>query len=415
MKTAQNNIKRLAIIGGGAAGFFAAANLAESLPDLEISIYEASRKFLAKVEISGGGRCNVTHSCFDLAKLSESYPRGRHELRGPFSRFSPSETIEWFEARFVSLKTEDDGRMFPITDSSQTIIDCLQKSVARGNISLNTGVAVRSVTTDIDKFNLELADGEIREVDFVLLASGSSKSGYNIARSLGHNITECAPSLFTFKSKDIRLQDLAGVSFQDAQLTLKSANQKTFRQSGPVLITHWGLSGPAVLKLSAFAARELASSDYQAGLTINWIGNVSEQNARDKLSSLRKPLAKKEIGSNPQFSLTRRFWEKLLTFSEIPLQLHFFELSNQQINKLAEVLTKSEIQIEGKGEFKEEFVTCGGVSLREIDFHRFESKLVPNLFFAGEVLDIDGITGGFNFQAAWTGGWLVAEAIRERV
>lgn len=407
--------KKLAVIGGGAAGFFTTANLAEDCSNLKISIFESGRNFLTKVGISGGGRCNVTHNCFDKIKFSEAYPRGKHELIGPFSHFSAYETIEWFAQRGVELIAESDGRMFPSTNRSETIIECLNKSVNFNNVSLNLELGVKSVIRQGHQFILELTDGRTEKVDYLLLATGSSKSGYKIASSLGHSITECSPSLFTFKSSDIRFKELAGTSFQDVHLQLKTSEKKVFKQQGSLLITHWGLSGPTVLKLSSFAARELAKCNYQAILYINWIAGISEDSAREKLGNLRKSLAAKEIGANPQFLLTRRFWEALLTFSGIPLNLHFFELSNQQLLKLCTVLTKSEVEINGKGEFKEEFVTCGGINLKEINFHCFESKIVPNLFFAGEILDIDGITGGFNFQAAWTGGWLVAKTIKERL
>lgn len=402
--------KTVAIVGGGAAGFFAAANIAEHYPDLKILIFESSKKILAKVEISGGGRCNVTHGCFDSGKLVEAYPRGRNELRGPFSHFSPQETIKWFSERGITLKTEADGRMFPESDSSQTIIDCLKQAVNFPNVNLLTNKAVKSVSLSGKRFDLHLSDNQLETVDYLLLATGSSKSGHALAASLGHHITACAPSLFTFKCEDSRLSGLAGVSFNNASLSLEAVPGKFFKQQGPMLITHWGLSGPAILKLSAFAARELATCSYKASLLINWL-SLDQNIVREELNHLKKSSAAKQIGANPAFNLTRRFWESILAYCEIPLKLHFFELPTQQINKLVDCLTRSQIEVIGKGEFKEEFVTCGGVDLKEVNFKSFESKKVANLFFAGEILDIDGITGGFNFQAAWTGGWLASQAI----
>lgn len=410
----KNSSNQIAIVGGGAAGCFAAANLAELCPNTEISIYESSSRLLSKVEVSGGGRCNVTHNCFDGGELSKSYPRGGQELRGPFSRFQPSDTIRWFKERGVELKTEADGRMFPVTDSSKTIMECLLRSADSNNVNIYRKKALQTITKTDDLFELKFSDGESTHAKYVMLATGGSRTGHDLAASLGHSITECAPSLFTFKSKDNRILDLAGISFPNSQVKLSMGDGPTFQQKGPVLITHWGLSGPAILKLSAFAARELFSAKYRAKVLINWIGEASFEECFDALTRARSELGRKEIGAHPQFLLTKRFWERIVSYCDISLQSKFSEVSNPKIQKLSEVLTRSEIEIDGKGEFKEEFVTCGGVNLKEIDFRAMESKLVPNLFFGGEILDIDGITGGFNFQAAWTAGWITAQSISSR-
>jgi predicted Rossmann fold flavoprotein len=408
--TKENN--KLAIIGAGAAGFFAASSLANDCPNLQITIFEASTKILSKVLISGGSRCNVTNNFFDLSKLSDFYPRGHAELRGAFSRFSNEDTVEWFATRNVALKVEEDSRMFPVTDSSQTIVDCLCAVLEEQNVKLLRQTPVRSIVTVANGFELELDNNTKEYFDFVLLATGSNKAGHAMATSLGHSISECAPSLFTFKIADRRIQGLSGVSFAKAELTLELENKKSFQQTGPVLITHWGLSGPAVLKLSALAARELAASAYQANLKVKWVGDYKHTDCTDKLMQLRKSLPAKAISAHPQFGLTRRFWESLVDYAEIKADLKFADLSNKQLDRLVEILLKSDLKVSGKGEFKEEFVTCGGVNRKEIDFKSFQSKLVPNLFFAGEILDIDGITGGYNFQAAWTGGFLVAQEIK---
>lgn len=398
--------RRVAIIGGGAAGYFAAINCAEQLEG-KVTIFEAGSKPLAKVAVSGGGRCNVTHNCFEPRELVKSYPRGGRELLGPFHRFHARHTVDWFEERGVYLKAEDDGRMFPITDSSQTVIDCLTQ-VAKGNgVELRTKTGVSKVTRLPDgKFSMALTTGEEEVVDAVIFATGGSRGGYTLVEGLGHTITECAPSLFTFKISDHRLSDLSGVSFPSASLTLTAEGAKPFYQRGPLLITHWGLSGPAVLKLSAWAARELARTKYRAKLKINWLGDMKEDHCLEELRVMKERHPQRTVVGNPLFSLSKRFWESLCAYAEISSSLKHADLSKKNSLQLANLLTASELEIQGKGEFKEEFVTCGGVELSEVDFRTMQSKKVENLYFAGEVLDIDGITGGFNFQNAWTTGFI---------
>jgi len=400
----ESRIYNLAVIGGGAAGFFAALNSSSS----ETIILEGTTKLLSKVRVSGGGRCNVTHSCFDPRELIKKYPRGSRELLGPFNRFQPKDTVEWFSERGVALKTEEDGRMFPVSDSSETIIDCfLNESKSRG-IEIKLQTRVTELNKEGDLFLLKTKSEEIIRAKNVLLASGSSEGGHALAESLGHSITPLAPSLFTFKIAHPLLQGRAGISFPNAELELKCSGGEVFKDRGPLLITHWGVSGPAPLRLSAWAARELCRDDYQATLKVSWIGESVEA-ISEILKGERIKNPKKLVRNLPIFPVPGRFWERIA--EDLPRDISCSELSNKHIHYLATTLSALELAVDGKGEFKEEFVTCGGVKLSEIDFKNFESKLVPGLFFAGEILDIDGITGGFNFQAAWTAGWHVGQAV----
>jgi predicted Rossmann fold flavoprotein len=386
----------LAIIGGGAAGFFAAANLR---PGVRSVILEGSARPLSKVAISGGGRCNVTHACFDPAELIRSYPRGGKELRGPFSRFQPRDTMEWFESRGVPLKIEEDGRVFPVSDSSQSIIDCLMSDCSEIRLKSR----VEAVNKQDGRFVLELKDGQRLEAENLLLCTGSGSKGHWLAQSLGHSLTDLAPSLFTFRIEDKLISGLPGISFQDCSLSLQ-VGQKRFKTRGAVLITHWGLSGPAVLRLSSLAARELYATGYSATLTVDWLSSSIEE----RLIACRR---EKKLLRKLSPGLPGRFWERLLEIAGIDQDLPASQLSNNQIRAVEALLRCSHLQVEGKGEFKDEFVTCGGVSLSEVNLKTMESKLVPGLYFAGEVLDIDGITGGFNFQAAWSTAWHVAQGI----
>jgi len=400
------------IIGGGAAGFFAAIAAAEGQPSAQITILEAARSPLTKVRISGGGRCNVTHACFDSALLVQHYPRGNKALRGPFTCFQAKDTVEWFAQHGVPLKTEADGRMFPVTDDSATVVECLMQAARAAGVELRTGAVVQQVSRGNHGFTISLKSGETLDCDRLVLATGSSLQGYAIARQLGHQIESPVPSLFTFQIRDARLQDLAGVSVPSARLRLQVSGQPPLEQIGPVLITHWGLSGPAVLKLSAWGARLLHDADYQASLQINWLAQSNPEKIRQQLITVRSQLARRQIATNCPVLLPRRLWERLVATAEIAATSRWSELSNQGLNRLLQELTQANYAITGKGAFKEEFVTCGGVAPKEVDFKTMESRICPGLYLVGEVLDIDGVTGGFNFQSAWTTGWIAGQSVR---
>lgn len=400
-------------MGGGAAGFFGAIAAATN-PHTRVVLLEAGRAPLAKVRISGGGRCNVTHACFDPAVFVQNYPRGNKALRGPFSKFQARDTVEWFARRGVELKTEADGRMFPITDDSATIANCLLEAARNTGVEIRTGTPVERARCLLGpQFEIKLKSGEVLQGDRLLLATGSSPQGHRIAKSLGHSIVTPVPSLFTFNLKDERLEGLAGVSVANVRLRLidkDSGKSSNLEQTGPILVTHWGISGPAVLKLSAWGARFLSDRRYKASLLINWLPQYNPEELRGQLQDMRGK-EKKAIANSCPFSLPRRLWESLLRAGAIDSQQRWAELSNKSINRLVGELARGEYEIIGKGVFKEEFVTCGGVSLKEVNFKTMESRLCPGLYFAGEVLDIDGVTGGFNFQSAWTTGWLAGGAI----
>jgi hypothetical protein len=398
------------VIGGGAAGFFGAIACAQAHPHTQVTLLEASRQPLAKVRISGGGRCNVTHACFDPSGLVQNYPRGGKALRGAFSRFQAQDTVNWFADQGVKLKTEADGRMFPITDSSETIVDCLMKAASSAGVEVRTGAAVASVVRQPDKFELALKSGDLL-CDRVLLATGSSQIGYQIATALGHQIKPPVPSLFTFNVLDNRLRDLAGVSMDSVSLRL-SVDGSQLEQTGPLLITHWGLSGPAVLKLSAWGARVLHDCQYQATLLINWLPQYNAETLRQQLLLVKSEYSKKVIALHRGIDkMPHRLWQYLVSRVGIGGEDRWAGLSNKTLNLLIQELTQGQYLIQGKGVFKEEFVTCGGVNLKEVNFKTMESRCCPGLYFAGEILDIDGVTGGFNFQSAWTTSWLAGQAI----
>lgn len=401
------------MIGGGAAGFFGAIVCAEAHPHAQVTLLEAARDPLAKVRISGGGRCNVTHACFDPALLVQHYPRGGKALRGAFSRFQAKDTIAWFEARGVGLKTEADGRIFPVTDDSATIVNCLMNTATRAGVKIRTGVAVKSLTRREEGFHLVLKGGEELQAEQVLLATGSGPQGYAIAQSLGHAISPPVPSLFTFTVPDPRLKNLAGVSVQTAHLRLQAGSHKPLEQMGAVLITHWGVSGPAVLKLSAWGARVLSEQQYRATLTVNWLPQYNPETLRQDLLKVKSQLPRRSLSGNCPVPIPRRLWDQLASYVGIGAEVRWAEVSNKHLNSLIQELTRGEFKITGKGAFKEEFVTCGGVNLKEVDFKTMESRCCPGLYLAGEVLDIDGVTGGFNFQSAWTTGWLAGQAMGE--
>lgn len=400
---------KVVVIGGGAAGFFGAIACAEAHPQAQVTLLEAAREPLAKVRISGGGRCNVTHACFEPGVLVQNYPRGSKALRGAFSRFQAQNTVEWFTQRGVKLKTEADGRMFPITDDSGTIVRCLMQAAQEAGVKLWTGAAVQSVVKEAGQFKVALKSGEPLASDRVLLATGSNPQGYAIAKSLGHTIVPPVPSLFTFNVIDPRLRELAGVAVSSVQVRLQ-VEGKSLEQAGPLLITHWGLSGPAVLKLSAWGARVLHDRHYQATLLINWLPQFNGETLRQQLLAVKSQLLQRAIGSSCPVPVPRRLWEYLLLRIEISLDLRWAELSNKALNGLIQELVRGEYSVAGKGVFKEEFVTCGGVALKEVDFKTMESRCCPGLHLVGEILDVDGVTGGFNFQSAWTTGWLAGQA-----
>jgi predicted Rossmann fold flavoprotein len=403
---------KIVVIGGGAAGFFGAIACAESNLYAQVTLLEASRQPLAKVRISGGGRCNVTHACFEAGELVQNYPRGGKALQSAFTRFQPQDTIAWFADHAVNLKTEADGRMFPITDSSETIVDCLMKAAKVSEVELCTGTSVVSVKRlPSNEFEILLKSGEIKKCDRLLLATGSSPVGYKIAQEFGHQIEPPVPSLFTFNISDPALRALAGVSVKPVQLRLSVNGKPQLAQTGPLLITHWGLSGPAVLKLSAWGARLLHESCYQATLLINWLPNLQQEEVRQKILAVKTEWAKKAIALHRGVELPHRLWQYIIARADITTEDRWAGISNKTLNQLVQELTQGQYLITGKGVFKEEFVTCGGVSLKEVNFKTMESKLVPGLYFAGEILDIDGITGGFNFQSAWTTAYLAGHAM----
>jgi len=402
---------KIIIIGGGAAGFFAAITAAITHSRALIILLEAGREFLTKVRISGGGRCNVTHHCFEPSQLVQYYPRGGKALRGAFSRFQPKDTIAWFKSRDITLKTEADGRMFPITDDSATIANCLLATAKEYGVNLRPNSPVKSLQKIENQFCIELKNGEILKGDRVLIATGSNPMGYRWAKELGHQVQEPVPSLFTFNIKDPRLTDLAGIAVENVRVSLVNSEQKKLEQIGPLLITHWGVSGPAILKLSAWGARLLHDHQYQMPLIINWLPNYNRETLQAILLETKQSQPRKQVLTVSPVEIPKRLWQSLVTFIGIDSKIVWADLSKKSLNNLLIELLQGEYLIKGKGVFKEEFVTCGGVNLGEINFKTMESKKCPGLFFAGEVLDIDGVTGGFNFQSAWTTGWLAGQAI----
>jgi predicted Rossmann fold flavoprotein len=401
----------IAIIGGGAAGFFAAITCAEHYPHARITLCEAGKAPLSKVKISGGGRCNVTHACFEPSLLVQFYPRGGKALRGAFSRFQPEDTIAWYRQRGVELKTESDGRMFPVTDDAMTIVNCLQDRAIELGIKVWTEAAVSDIKSIDGKFAVYLKSGRELTFDRVLLATGSNPLGIKWARSLGHQIIPAVPSLFTFNIKDPRLEGLAGVSVKSARVELPAAGKNNLVQTGGLLVTHWGVSGPAILKLSAWGARFLSDNRYQAKLIINYLPDLTSDRLRQSLLDNKINNPQKTIYNSCPLPLPHRLWESIASYIEIDRQDRWANLSNKTLDRLLVEIHRGEYQIKGKSSFKEEFVTCGGVDLQSVDFKTMSSKVHPHLYFAGEILDIDGVTGGFNFQSAWTTGYLAGMAI----
>lgn len=400
---------QLAIVGGGAAGVFSAISAIEANPRLKVVLLERAQMLLSKVKISGGGRCNVTHSCFDPRELIKNYPRGSKELLGPFTKYQPKDVVQWFENKGVRLKRESDGRMFPTTDSSQTIIDCLIK--AADGVQIEKGKEVQSITKEDPYFLIQLKSGERLQASSILLATGSQTGGFELAKTLGHTIVEPVPSLFTFNVPDSPLNSLSGIAVENAKASLPEFKREF---TGPLLITHFGFSGPAILKLSAFAAREFYACDYYTPLIIDWIPGIKDKRVFEVILSRKNDCPGKAVSQDSLFHLPKKLWKTFIEISGIDAGLTWSRLTKVQGNELILKLKKSCFQISGKTTYKQEFVTCGGIRLSEVNFQTMESKHLPGLYFAGEILDLDGITGGFNFQAAWTTGWLAGNAIARK-
>jgi len=403
-------MKKVIIIGGGAAGFFTAINAKEMNPELDITILEKGKEVLQKVKISGGGRCNVTHACFEPKELVQFYPRGEKELLGPFHQFMTGDTFEWFENNGIPLKIEKDNRVFPESNSSQTIVDCFLNKTKRLGISVLKNHGVTTIQKQANSW-LVITKEKQFVCDAVVMAAGSSKKVWELSKTLRHSIISPVPSLFTFNIKDARIKDLLGISVPNASVQLEDTNLEA---SGPLLITHWGMSGPAILKLSAFGARVLAEKNYEYQVQVNWLSRPTHKIVNVLLNLKKKHSKKQVIVRSPFEEIPKRLWERFVLATTIKTSFNWADVSHEQIDVLANQLTKSIFTAKGKSTFKEEFVTAGGVDLKEINFKNFESKLQNNLFFVGEVLNIDAVTGGFNFQNAWTGGWLCAKALASR-
>lgn len=401
--------KKMIVIGGGAAGFFCAVNAARMHPNLEVLILEKSNKLLSKVKVSGGGRCNTTHACFEIADLVKKYPRGQQFLKKSFHWFYTKDTIEWFEERGVQLKTEQDGRMFPDTNDSQTIINCLLQEADKYGVKVQLQTEVSSVKV-ADDFQLITANGKTFQCQWLCIATGGypKASMFEWLTTLGHQIETPVPSLFTFNLPKHPITALMGVAVERAQVKI---NGTKLVEEGPLLITHWGLSGPVVLKLSAWGARQLADASYQYQITVNWVPDYHENSLREAWHGIRTSLSAQKLVNRNPFGLPSRIWVFLLESAGINPEIRWADLASKDQNKLIQLLTGHSFQVNGKTTFKEEFVTCGGIKLSEIDANTMMSKKIPNLYFAGEVMDIDGITGGFNFQNAWTSGWIAAKHI----
>lgn len=397
--------KKILVVGGGAAGFFGAINASIFHPEAEITLLEKSNTLLGKVKVSGGGRCNVTHACFAPDELVKYYPRGKEFLLEVFKKFNPTNTLQWFKERGVNIQAEADGRMFPVSNSSQTIIDCFMSEAKNRHINIITNQSLLSLARENEFWKVETQDQKYL-AHSVLITPGSSSLLWDLFKALGHHIIEPVPSLFTFNTKDPRLEDLPGLSMEKVETKITTGNHET---TGPVLITHWGLSGPGILKLSAFAARDLSEINYHFPLQINWLG-ASYKEVLTELKRLRDADAKKLIGSQSYFNMPKRLWKSLTDFLNIS-DLKWASAGNTHLEKLATELCTATYQIEGKSTFKEEFVTAGGIDLDEVNPETMESKLLPGIFFAGEFLNIDAVTGGFNFQAAWSCSWLAAKSM----
>ena len=406
-------MKQIGILGGGAAGYFGAIQIAKQMKGkANIVLLEKGNEPLAKVKISGGGRCNVTHNLYDPVALSEKYPRGSKELRAAFERFQPKDTVRWFETHGVKLKAEADGRMFPVTNTSSTIIDCLTREAIEAGVEIRLENPITSIYVDNtkkeNKFCLVDSLEQKQNFDKLLVATGSNRKVWGWLDSLGHTIEKPIPSLFTLHMPDSRIKDLPGLSVPNGEIRLLPKGKP---QQGPILITHWGLSGPAVLRLSAWEAKSFADCEYKAKVKVNWLGQVTGEEFLSQITAIKQESPAKKISANSQFGLASRLWESFLRNANISLEKRWSEISNAELNRLREEICSSIYEVDGKSIFKEEFVTCGGVNRKEIDFRTMESRIISGMYFAGEVIDIDGITGGFNFQNAWTTSWIAAEAI----
>lgn len=406
----------IAVVGGGAAGFFGAIHAARQCPTARLTVLEALPHPLTKVRISGGGRCNVTHHCFDPLPLSQHYPRGGSALRGLFNRFQPQDVLEWFTAAGVSLKTESDGRIFPCSDDSRTITEALTRAAQQANVCIQTQHKIHTIHRREGGFHLEWSGGGMA-CDRVLLTTGSSPQGYAMAGSLGHHLTPPIPALFTLHIPDHELRLLAGVTLAQVRLKwlgkgLLGAEQKHREQAGALLITHWGVSGPAVLRLSSWLARSLHACQYQGQVQVNWLPAWGREKLYQHCQNLRSQIPRKSLGNfRPTLELPQRLWHYLLTQAGIPLERRWGELSRRELEQLLLSITAKVYPVTGKGIFKEEFVTCGGIPWGEVDSRTMQSRVCPGLYLAGEILDMDGLTGGFNLQAAWTTGWVAGQAL----
>jgi predicted Rossmann fold flavoprotein len=408
VRDSSRRLLQVTVIGGGAAGFFAAITCAEAMGENDqVMLLERGPQFLQKVKISGGGRCNVTHACFDPKAFTERYPRGARELIGAFHRFQADDTVKWFAARGVALKTEADGRMFPTT------VQCLMKAAADAGIVLRANAGVERVERlDAGSFKLTLTNGETLFCERLVMATGGcrSESGGALAVALGHTLAPPVPSLFTFHIKDARLDGISGLAVEAAEVSVPGTK---LRERGPVLVTHWGLSGPAILRLSAWGARELHALDYRFTLRVNWLDGQSMEQALSLCQRQRETTGARQVANAAPAGLPARLWEKLVEAVGIPREMKWSQLDRARLQSLAKQLVECEFAVTGKSLNKDEFVTCGGVKLNEVNFKTMESRVCPGLYFAGELLDIDGITGGFNFQAAWTTGWIAGNAMAE--
>jgi hypothetical protein len=401
--------RRIVVAGGGAAGFFAAVAAAESGAHGAVTILEKSDQVLAKVRISGGGRCNVTHACFDPRELASRYPRGGRALIGPFTRFGPQETLAWFAAHGVALKTEADGRMFPVTDSSQTVIDGLTAAAERAGVRVLTRTGLEFVAKQADgRLALRLTNGSAIECERLLWAGGGCRTEGHPAMALGHSLVPPVPSLFTFQTGEAWMRELPGVSLESVDLSVVGTGLKA---SGPLLVTHSGVSGPAVLRLSAWGARELQAMGYRFVLRVNWLAGRNLESVRREIQQRHETSGGQTVWRSRWHPLPARLWEQLARMAGIAAETRWARLGRAEALKLATVLTATDVRVEGKSPNKEEFVTCGGIPLAEVDLKTMQSRLVPGLYFAGEALDIDGLTGGYNFQNAWTTGWLAGRAM----
>ncbi|PJJ64459.1 BaiN/RdsA family NAD(P)/FAD-dependent oxidoreductase [Chryseobacterium geocarposphaerae] len=395
-------MKRIIIIGGGAAGFFCAANLDET--QYKITILEQNSDVLQKVKVSGGGRCNVTHACFDPRELVQFYPRGNKELLSVFTKFQPGDTMDWFDQRKISLKIENDNRIFPESNSSQTIINTFLNETQKKNVEIKTKCSVKEIEKQDEIYIVKTSLGDF-EADFVIYTTGSSPKSLKMIENLGHKIIDLVPSLFTFNIKDPLLKDLAGTSFEMAETSIPKLKTQ---ESGPLLITHWGLSGPAILKISAWEAINLAKMKYNFEIEVNFISKDPED-AEKLFQQFKQSNPKKTIGQSKIFEVTNRFWQRILEVSNVDLNKQVAQISGKEMQKIIENLCKKKFNVTGKSTFKDEFVTAGGVDLKEINFKNMSSKILPNFYVAGEVLNIDAVTGGFNFQACWSEAWLIAQ------